>query len=111
MKNMNKKKLISIDPMKEAREGLYFKRFSREADERIKLGVEVYNTRVAMGISQQELAKMTKTTQKMISNIESANVDVRFSTLGKIKKALNFKIDNWARIYSFNLDKKKVLIK
>lgn len=108
---MNKKQLISIDPMKEARGGLYFQRFSREADERIKLGVEIYNTRIALGISQQELAKMTKTTQKMISNIESANVDVRFSTLSKIKKALNFKVDNWARIYNFNLDKKKVLIK
>ena len=86
MKNMNKQKLNNLDPMKEARSGLYFKQFSKEADERIKLGVEIYNTRVAMGISQQDLARITKTTQKMISNIESANVDVRFSTLNKIRK-------------------------
>jgi predicted transcriptional regulator len=98
----------NINPIKEAKKGPYFKQFSAEAQERIKLGLEIYNTRVFLGISQQELAKMTKTTQKMISNIESANVDIRFSTLNKIKKALNFKVDNWSRIYNFPISKKIV---
>lgn len=110
MKNINNKKK-NINPIKEAKKGPYFKQFSKEAQERIALGVEIYNARIAIGISQQELARMTKTTQKMISNIESANVDVRFSTLNKIKKALNFKFDNWARIYSFAMENKKVLSK
>ena len=110
MKSINNKKK-DINPITEAKKGPYFKRFSLEAKERINLGLEIYNTRIAMGISQQELAKITKTTQKMISNIESANVDVRFSTLNKIKKALNFKIDNWARIYSFPITEKKILLK
>jgi hypothetical protein len=36
----------------------------------------------------------------MISNIENTNIDIRFSTLNKIRKVLNFKIEHWARIYS-----------
>lgn len=110
MKNIDNKK-IQRDPMLEARESKKFNKYSKEARERINLGVEIYNARVASNISQQELAKITKTTQKMISNIESANVDVRFSTLNKIKKALNFKAENWARIYSFSLDVEKTDIK
>ncbi len=109
MKNINNKK-IQKDPMAEARKSKNFDKYSKEAKERINLGLEVYNTRIALGISQQELAKMTKTTQKMISNIESANVDVRFSTLNKIKKALNFQVDNWARIYSFSIAEKKLVL-
>ncbi len=103
MKNINK------DPMAEARKNKNFNKYSKEARERIFLGLEIYNTRVSRGISQQELARMTKTTQKMISNIESASVDVRFSTLNKIKKALNFEAENWARIYSFSVKGKKTL--
>jgi predicted transcriptional regulator len=108
MKNTNNKK-SQRDPMAEARKNKNFSKHSKEARERINLGVEIYSTRIALNISQQELAKMTKTTQKMISNIESANVDVRFSTLNKIKKALNFKAENWARIYSFSLEDRRVL--
>lgn len=108
MKNINNKK-IQKDSMAEARKSKNFDKYSKEARERINLGVEIYNARVALNISQQELAKTTRTTQKMISNIESANVDVRFSTLNKIKKALNFKAENWARIYNFSLEEKKVL--
>ncbi|MFA5644563.1 MAG: helix-turn-helix domain-containing protein [Patescibacteria group bacterium] len=108
MKNINNKKK-NTNPMKEAKRGPYFEQFSKEAKDRIALGVEIYNTRISLGISQQELARITKTTQKMISNIESANIDIRFSTLNKIKKALNFKSDNWARIYSFVVENKKAL--
>lgn len=95
-----KKNIIKIETMKELRKDPIFQNYSREADERIKLAIEIYRSRVLLGISQQELAKITKTTQKMISNIEYASVDVRFSTLNKIRKALNFKIENWARIFS-----------
>ena len=105
MKNKNN------DAIKEARKSPYFKDFYREAEERIKLGQEIYKRRKDLGISQQELAKLTKTTQKMISNIESANVDIRFSTLSKIKKVLKFKADNWSRIYSFSLKPKESIFK
>ncbi|PIT94572.1 hypothetical protein COT98_02850 [Candidatus Falkowbacteria bacterium CG10_big_fil_rev_8_21_14_0_10_39_9] len=100
MKNINQKKLVA-DPMAEARQNPKFLSYSQEAANRIKLGVEIYNIRMSQNMSQQELARITKTTQKMISNIESGSVDVRFSTLNKIKEALNFRVENWSRIYNF----------
>lgn len=47
----------------------------------------------------------------MISNIEAADIDIRFSTLCKIKKVLRFKADNWSRIYSFSLKPEESLFK
>jgi ribosome-binding protein aMBF1 (putative translation factor) len=102
MKNIIKKDRTT-DPMAEARKNKKFALYSKEAAIRIKLGVEIYQARTAKGLSQQELARLTKTTQKMISNIESGNVDARFSTINKIKEALGFKIDNWARIFDFSV--------
>jgi transcriptional regulator with XRE-family HTH domain len=101
MKNINKPKL-TLDPMAVARKNPKFLAYAREAAARIKLGAEIYSTRMAQNISQQELARITKTTQKMISNIENGGVDVRFSTLNKIKEALNFQAENWSKIYGFS---------
>jgi transcriptional regulator with XRE-family HTH domain len=100
MKSMNKQQQ-KIDPMAEARKNKEFLFYAKEARARIRLGIEVYKTRVALGMSQQELAKSTKTTQKMISNIEHGSVDVRYSTLNKIKESLNFQADNLAKIFDF----------
>jgi len=101
MKNIKAKKL-NIDPIAEAKKGPYFERFSKEAKERIKLGVEIYNKRELMGISQQELAKRAETTQKVISNIENGDVNVGFSLLNRIATVLNFNCDNWSNILNFN---------
>lgn len=99
MSGINKKK--PIDPMAEARKDRRFSDYAKAAAARIKLGVEIYNTRTTKNMSQQELAKITKTTQKMISNIENGSVDVRYSTLNKIKEALSFQAENWCRIHNF----------
>ena len=80
MKNTNKIK-SSVDPLAEARKNPRFLEYSKEAAGRMRLGAEVYNTRISRGLSQQELAALTGTTQKMISNIENAGVDVRYQTL------------------------------
>ena len=101
MKNMNNKK-INIDPIAEARKGKYFNKYSKEAKERIKLGVEIYNTRENLKISQQELAKKAETTQKVISRIENADVNVGFSLLSRIADVLGFNHENWGRIFNFN---------
>lgn len=99
---MNKIKK-SIDPMAEARKDQRFSSYTKEAAAKIKLGVEIYKTRTAKNLSQQELAELTKTTQKMISNIENGSVDVRYSTLNKIKEVLDFQAENWSRIYDFSM--------
>jgi predicted transcriptional regulator len=108
MKNTNKK--ISADPIAEARKDKKFLAYSEEAAARIRLGIEIYQARLAHNLSQQALAAATKTTQKMISNLESGNVDIRNSTLIKIKTVLGFGAENWARIYNFKLPVKNNLI-
>ena len=56
MKNINKEKK-NIDPIAEARKEKYFKQYSKEAKERIRLGVEIYNSRKNLGINQENLIK------------------------------------------------------
>ncbi len=98
---MNNKK-INIDPIAEARKGRCFNKYSKEAKERIKLGVEIYNTRENLKISQQELAKKAETTQKVISRIENGDVNIGFSLLNRIANVLGFNNENWGRIFNFN---------
>lgn len=102
MKDINKKNK-SVDSMAEAKKDKRFLSYAKEATAKIKLGVEIYKTRTVKNLSQQELAKLTKTTQKMISNIENGSVDVRYSTLNKIKEVLDFQAENWSRIYDFSM--------
>jgi predicted transcriptional regulator len=100
MKDMSNMK-TRIDPIAEARKGKYFNKLSQEAKERIRLGVEIYNTREALKMSQQSLAKKAQTTQKVISRIESGDVNVGLALLNKIAKALEFDHQNWSRIFNF----------
>ena len=101
MKTISKKK-INIDPMAEAKKGKYFKRYSKEAKERILLAVEIYNAREALGISQQELAKKAETTQKVISKIENGDVNMGYSLLNRIADVLCFNCESWSRVLKFS---------
>ena len=106
---MNNKK-INIDPIAEARKGRCFNKYSKEAKERIKLGVEIYNNRESLKISQQDLAKKAQTTQKVISKIENGDVNVGFSLLNRIADVLGFNYENWSRIFNFNIPYKFLFI-
>ena len=100
MKSVNKKGL-NVDPMAEVKKSKYFSEFSKEAKQKISLGVEIYNKRLSLSLSQQELAKKAKTTQKVISRIENGDVNVGFVLLNKIANALCFDYKNWARVFGF----------
>jgi ribosome-binding protein aMBF1 (putative translation factor) len=53
----------------------------------------IYDTRIAAGLSQKELAKMVDTTQSVISRLEDANYEGHsLSMLGRIANALNRKV-------------------
>jgi hypothetical protein len=54
MKITNKK---NSDPIAEARNNKHFKRYSNEANVRIRFANAVYNARLERQMSQQELAK------------------------------------------------------
>ena len=101
MKIINK----NIDPIAEAKKHKRFQEFSRDAEVRINLGAEVYNRRKDLGLSQQELAKKIHSTQKVISNIELANVDVQLSTINRLNGVLKFTAESWAKIFGFALPK------
>jgi transcriptional regulator with XRE-family HTH domain len=50
---------------------------------------EVYGARVKANLSQKTLAVLVGTTQRIISNIENAEINVGFNLLHRIAKALN----------------------
>ncbi|HOI97960.1 MAG TPA: helix-turn-helix transcriptional regulator [Candidatus Pacearchaeota archaeon] len=96
MKITNKK---NIDPIAEARKNKHFKRYSGEADVKIRFAVAVYDARTKKRMSQQELAKKAQTTQKRISNIENADIDLGISAIYRISQALYFDSKTLADIF------------
>ncbi len=96
------KKLQSVDPLAEVKKSKNFQKYSKEARERIRLAVEIYNTRETLRISQQELAKKAQTTQKVISRIESADVNIGFALLCRIASVLSFNYENWGNVLNFD---------
>jgi transcriptional regulator with XRE-family HTH domain len=106
MKNMNKKKIAkktNKDPMAEARKNKLFSYYGKEANLRIRLAVEVYNKRKEKRMSQQELARVIFTTQKVISNIENGDVNTGLALLHRIGENLQFTQENWSRIFNFEI--------
>lgn len=96
MKIINKK---NSDPIAEARNNKHFKKYSDEADVRIRFANAVYIARIRKQMSQQELAKKAETTQKRISNIENADVDLGMSSIYRITRVLCFDSKTLADIF------------
>lgn len=53
---------------------------------------EVYNARKEVNLSQKELADLVGTTQRIISNIENAEINIGFNLLLRIARALNLNL-------------------
>jgi ribosome-binding protein aMBF1 (putative translation factor) len=87
MKIKNKKQ---IDVLKEIKKSSKYELYSKGADVRIRLAVEVYNAREILSLSQSELAKKLSTTQRIISNIEDAEINIGIELLGRIVEVLKF---------------------
>lgn len=107
MKN-KKEKQNNSNPLLEIEKEKNFSKYYKEAQDRIRLAVEIYNSRKKLGLSQQELAKKAKTTQKIISKIENADVNIGFDLLNKIADSLKFDCNNWSNIFKFSLPPIKV---
>ena len=65
-----------------------FRKAKRKIRPYYDLVVEIINRRSELGLSQTELAEKASTHQSRISKIESAELDVRLSTLIDIAEAL-----------------------
>ena len=86
MKAKNKN-LMTLEEFKEKN---YGKRGTKERDEleegyeAFKIGALIHDTRVEMGMTQEQLAEKVGTTKSYISKIENNIKEVRISTLQKI---------------------------
>src|SRR5690606_21056085 len=86
MKTKNKN-LINLEEFKEKN---YGKRGTKERDEleagyeAFKIGTSIYDTRIKMGMTHQQLAEKVGTTRSYISKIENNIKEARISTLQKI---------------------------
>jgi len=88
MKAKNKN-LMTLEEFKEKN---YGKRGTKERDEleegyeAFKIGALIHDTRVEMGMTQEQLAEKVGTTKSYISKIENNIKEARISTLQKIIK-------------------------
>ena len=84
---MKNKNLTSLEEFKEKN---YGKRGTKEREEleagyeNFKIGALIHDTRLEMGMTQEELAEKVGTTKSYISKIENNIKEARLSTLQKI---------------------------
>jgi len=67
------------------------KAFARDFDagfEEFKIGVMLREAREQAGVTQERLAKITKTKKSAISRLENHAEDVRLSTVSRVARAL-----------------------
>lgn len=96
MKNIIKN---NRDVIAEARKNKKFLKYSESASLKLKLAVEIYNSREKLALSQQELAKEIGSTQKVISRIENGDVNIGIEIFSRLSKTLNFDSDCFVRIF------------
>lgn len=86
MKTKNK----NLTTLEEFKEKNYGQRGTKERDEleagykNFKIGSLIHDTRIKMGMTQEQLANKVGTTKSYISKIENNIKEVRISTLQKI---------------------------
>ena len=80
----------SLMTLEEFKEKNYGKRGTKQREElevgyeSFKIGALIHDTRIEMGLTQEQLAKKVGTTKSYISKIENNVKEVRISTLQKI---------------------------
>lgn len=87
---MSKAKNKNLMTLEEFKEKNYGKRGTKERDEleagyeAFKIGALIQDTRIEMGMTQEQLAEKVGTTKSYISKIENNLKEARISTLRKI---------------------------
>lgn len=69
----------------------------------LRLAIEVRDLRRANRYTQAKLAKKVRTTQKIISKIESGDINIGFDLFSRIAKALSFNIFTYKQIFQFEM--------
>lgn len=87
---MSKMKNKNLTTLEEFKEKNYGKRGTKDREEleagyeNFKMGTLIHDTRLEMGMTQQQLAEKVGTTKSYISKIENNIKEARISTLQKI---------------------------
>lgn len=69
-------------------------------------GILVYQERVSLGKSLREMEELTKVSKSTLSRLEaSKSIEVHITTAGKIAKALEKKVEDFAVVESDNTTK------
>lgn len=89
MKNINKK---NVDPIRLIESQPNFEKVLQEVDVQVRLAVEVYEARKLKQWSQQMLAKKAETTQKVVSKIESGDVNIGLDLLQRLARCLDLRL-------------------
>ncbi len=89
MKNMNKGKKNNINLIKKKPA---FVKASQEMDVLVRLAVAVNEARKLKGWSQQALAKKAGTTQKVVSRVENADMDIGLNLLQRFARSLGVEL-------------------
>ncbi|MBF8188426.1 helix-turn-helix transcriptional regulator [Nonomuraea sp. K274] len=66
-----------------------YARFYEEAEAEQRLGQLVYDRRVALGLSQAELAERAGMTQPQVSRLETGGGNITVASLGRLAAALD----------------------
>ncbi|RKX76446.1 MAG: transcriptional regulator [Spirochaetes bacterium] len=70
-----------------------FKSLVEDELENLKIGEEIRQLRLSSGMTQEELAKQMSTTKSAISRLENHSESVRLSTIEKVAKVFNKKVE------------------
>ncbi|MCG2460529.1 helix-turn-helix domain-containing protein [Flavobacteriaceae bacterium F89] len=84
---MRNKDLMSLEDFKEKNYGKRGTKLREELEsgyENFKIGALIHDTRIEMGMTQEQLAKKVGTSKSYISKIENNIKEARISTLQKI---------------------------
>ncbi len=70
-----------------------FRKMVEEEYENLKLGEEIRQMRLSMGMTQEELAKKMSTTKSAISRLENHSESVRLATIEKVARVFKKKVE------------------
>lgn len=89
---MNKKYFTFEDHLRESLKNPKFRKAWEESEAEYLLGCALIEARLKKKMSQRTLAKKTKTTQAIISRIETMNANPSLSLIKRIATVLNMKL-------------------
>ena len=76
-----------------------YSKYAEASNVRIMFAANVYAARKRLGLSQKQLAKQAETSQKTLSHIENADVNVGIELIKRLSRVLKFNQKTFKRIF------------